>query len=263
MPARRSLFWIGMLALIFTVARAIPAAAQANYEIQVYGSDTLEPHHTMLELHSNFTFDGSKTFSGGLDPTRHALHETIEITHGFNDWFETGFYLFTASRSGSGVDWVGDHIRPRARIPEKWHWPVGLSLSAEFGYQRRRFSEDTWTLELRPIVDQKVGRWYWSFNPTLERSFHGPSVNQGVAFSPNFKVSYDLTPKVSAGLEYYGSLGSLRGFDPLSEQQQQIFPVIDLNLAPQWEIDFGLGFGLTPSTDRVIAKMILGYRFNF
>ena len=51
--------------------------------------------------------------------TNHQLHETIEITHGFTDWFETGFYIFTSAHNGQGVDWVGDHIRPRFRIPPK------------------------------------------------------------------------------------------------------------------------------------------------
>jgi hypothetical protein len=240
-----------------------PAAAQGNYEIQVYPGETLEPHHTMVELHSNFTFDGSKTVSNGVIPTNHQLHETIEITHGFNDWFETGFYIFTSSQSGDGLDWVGDHIRPRVRIPEKWHWPVGVSLSAECGYQQWKFSEDTWTCEFRPIVDQKAGKWYWSLNPTFDRSFHGPGVNAGLVFSPNFKFSYDLTPKIAAGLEYYGSLGPVTGFDPVANQQHQIFPTIDLNIAPQWEINFGFGVGMTRSTDHLIAKMILGYRFNF
>ncbi len=92
-------------------------------------------------------------------------------------------------------------------VPKKWHWAVGVSISNEIGYQRRQYSVDTWTWEIRPIVDQKVGRWYWSLNPTLDRSFHGESVNQGVVFSPNFKFSYDVTPKVAGGLEYYGSVG--------------------------------------------------------
>ena len=35
------------------------AKAQDNYEIQVYGSDTVAPKTTMLELHSNFTVEGS------------------------------------------------------------------------------------------------------------------------------------------------------------------------------------------------------------
>ena len=117
---------------------ASTARAQENYEIQVYAYDTVEPGHTMGELHSNFTFEGSKTSQDGTYPTNHQLHETIEITHGFTDWFETGFYIFTSEHSGQGVDWVGDHIRPRFRIPPKWKWPVGLSLSNEIGYQRRQ-----------------------------------------------------------------------------------------------------------------------------
>jgi hypothetical protein len=52
-------------------------------------------------------------------------------------------------------------------------------------------------------------------------------------------------------------------FDPLSQQQHQIFPAIDFNLAPQWKLNFGLGVGVTGSTDHLIAKMILGYGFNF
>jgi hypothetical protein len=256
----------GLAVLIALAALALfvpSASAQDNYEIQVYGADTVEPGHTMVELHSNFTIDGSKQIINGLYPTNHAEHETVEITHGLSDWFEVGFYIFTSARSGQGWQWVGDHIRPRFRIPEKWHWPVGVSLSNEVGYQRRQFSTDTWTWEMRPIVDQKVGRWYWSFNPTFDKSIHGLSQSQGFVFSPNFKFSYDFTPKIAGGLEYYGSVGPATDFLPIHQQQHQIFPAIDLNLAPQWEVNFGLGVGLTGSTDHLILKGIVGYRFDF
>jgi hypothetical protein len=255
---------IAVLALLAGLLLFAPAAiAQDNYEIQVYGSETVEPGHTMVELHSNFTIDGTKQITDGVYPTNHAEHETVEITHGFNDWFEVGFYIFTSARSGQGWQWVGDHIRPRVRVPEKWHWPVGVSLSNEVGYQRRQFSTDTWTWEMRPIVDQKIGRWYWSFNPTFDYSMHGLNENQGFVFSPNFKFSYDFTPKIAGGLEYYGSLGPVTNLLPIHQQQQQIFPAIDLNLAPQWEINFGFGIGLTGSTDHWIVKGIIGYRFDF
>lgn len=239
------------------------AAAQDNYEIQVYGADLVDPGHTMLELHSNFTFDGRATVVDGLLPTRHALHETVEITHGFTPWFEVGFYVFTSFRTGDGLNWVGDHIRPRFRVPESWHWPVGVSLSQEFGYQRRAFSPDTWTWEIRPIVDQRVGRWYWAVDPTLERALTGQNAGKGFEFSPNVAVTYDVTSKVTVGLEYYGALGPLSGFDPVNQQEQQIFPVIDLNLSPDWEFNLGAGEGLTPGTDRFIVKLITGYRFRF
>jgi hypothetical protein len=258
----RQLF-VPVLLLCAAFATAKPAHAQDNYEIQVYGSETVDPGKTMVELHSNFTIDGSKTIIDGVLPTNHAEHETIEITHGFNDWFEVGFYIFTAERSGYGVQWVGDHIRPRVRIPPKWKWPVGVSVSNEIGYQRAKFSVDTWTWEIRPIVDKQIGPWYWSFNPTLDRSFHGASVDQGVVFSPNVKFSYNFTSKIAGGLEYYGSSGPITGFLPINQQQHQIFPAIDLNVSPKWEINFGLGVGITRATDHLIAKMILGYRFDF
>ncbi len=87
--------------------------AQGNYEIQVYGADTVEPHSTMVEFHTNLTVEGEKNLVNGVRPTNRAVHETIEITQGWNDWFETGFYIFTSFQSGDGWDWVGDHIRPR------------------------------------------------------------------------------------------------------------------------------------------------------
>jgi len=238
------------------------AFAQDNYEIQVYGSDTVPAHSTMVELHSNFTVDGSKTVHDGLLPTNHAEHETLEITHGFNSWFETGFYIFTSARSGSGWQYVGSHIRPRVRAPESWHLPVGLSLSTEFGYQRRQFSPDTWTWEIRPIIDKKIGPWYLAFNPAFDKSVHGENVHKGFEFSPNAKISYDIVKQVAFGLEYYGAVGPATEFDPLREQEQQFFPAVDLNVSDKWEFNFGVGVGVTPSTDHLIVKTILGYRFD-
>src|SRR6185312_399528 len=99
--------------------------AQANYEIQVYGADTVPPQNLMVELHSNFTAEGEKATLDGIYPTHHQLHETLELTSGINDWSEVGFYVFTSTQDGHGVQWVGDHIRPRVRVPESWGWPVG------------------------------------------------------------------------------------------------------------------------------------------
>ncbi len=252
-----------MLVVSVAIVFACSTHAQDNYEIQVYGSDLAPPRTTMVEIHSNFTVEGSTTVIDGMLPTNHAEHETLEITQGINDWAEVGFYVFTSIQPDSGWQWVGDHIRPRISAPERWHWPVGVSLSMEFGYQRAAFSPDTWTFELRPIVDRKIGRWYLAFNPALDRSFHGPSVNQGVTFSPAAKFGYDISKKIAGGLEYYGSTGSITGFDPLRDQQQQFFPTIDLNVSPEWEFNFGVGVGATRSTDHLIVKCIIGRRFSW
>jgi hypothetical protein len=87
-------------------------------------------------------------------------------------------------------------------------------------------------------------------------------VSQGVVFSPNLKAGYDITKVINAGIEYYGSVGPVTGFDPLRQQQQQIFAVTDLNLSPRWEFNFGVGVGLTGATDHLLVKMIIGRRFG-
>jgi hypothetical protein len=253
------------------------AFAQDNYEIQVYGSDTVPAHNTMVELHSNWTAEGSHAAAGsrfatdGTEPTQHAIHETLEITNGWTDWFETGFYIFTSDNPGFGYKYVGSHIRPRVAVPAKWHLPVGLSLSTEIGYQRPRFSPDTWTVEIRPIIDKKIGRTYLAFNPAMDLSLRGPSVSKGLEFSPNAKIGYDVLRwhkhqrenALSAGVEYYGACGPIDGFDPLRRQQQQFFPSLDLDVSENWEFNFGVGIGTTASTDRLIYKAILGRRFTW
>jgi len=254
----------GLVGLVVSVpVLSLPLHAQGNYEIQVYGSDTIPPASTMVELHSNFTALGQRSTIDGVYPTYHQLHETLEITQGINDWAEVGFYVFTSEQNGHGMQWVGDHIRPRVRVPSSWHWPVGVSISTEIGYQRAVYSPDTWTWEIRPIIDKAIDRWYFAVNPALERTWHGPDVHQGVSFAPGAKVGYDFTKKISGGVEYYADYGSLRQFDSFRDQQQQFFAVTDLNVSPKWEINFGVGIGVTRSTDHLIIKAIVGRHFNW
>lgn len=236
--------------------------AQENYEIQVYPSETVAKGTTMLELHSNYIFGGRQYVQDGVLPTHNMLHETIEITRGFNDWFETGFYFFNAIGSNNRTNYVGSHIRPRVRVPESWRWPVGLSLSAEIGYQKPEYSADDWTMEIRTIIDKAWKKFYVSFNPAFDKSQHGLNEKNGFGFSPNLKASYNVTKRVALGFEYYGSVGKITMFDPYQQQQHQLFLVIDLDLSPDWEFNGGYGLGFTQATDNDIFKVILGYRFH-
>ena len=238
------------------------AAAQDNTEIQVYGSATVDAGHTMLELHSNFTAQGRAATQDSIAPTLHALHETVEITHGFTPWFEVGFYTFSTVQPHGGLRYVGNHIRPRVRAPDSWGLPVGLSLSQEIGYQRRFFAPDTWTWEIRPIVDQTLGRFYWAVNPALERALVGEDVARGFEFAPSAKVSYDVTHRVTAGFEYYGGVGRVTSWDPRAEQSHELYPAIDLNLGPDWEVNAGVSVPLSRGvSDRRVIKLITGRRF--
>jgi len=259
--ARRAVACVGVVASMMLATTC--ADAQGNFEIQVYGAETVAPGTTMIELHSNMAVLGSTRTTDGTRPTQHALHETLEVTQGFTPWFETGFYLFTSIQPDEGWEFVGTHVRPRLRVPESWQWPVGLSLSSEIGYQRREYSVDTWTVEIRPIIDTQLGRWYLSLNPTFARAIEGPDVRRGWEFTPAAKVSYEVVSKVSLGIEYYGAIGPPGNVDRPRDQEHLLFAVVDLDLGKNWEFNLGLGAGLTPATDSFIVKSIIGYRFDF
>ena len=249
--------------LAFALLAAPPAAllAQDSYEIQVYPSETMPRGITMFELHSNYTVDGQKSAANGVLASDNALHETLEITHGFNEIFEVGLYFFTSTNPGEGFGYVGSHIRPRFRVPPSWNWPVGVSLSQEIGFQKRAYSEETWSWEIRPIVDKQMGRFYWSVNPTLGVALaHDSTTQGGVDFAPNIAATLDVSRAVNLGVEYYGDFGPIGNFDPPNQRAQQIFAVANLDVSPLWEINFGPGFGLTPATDKLLFKLILGYR---
>jgi|SRR5579883_1898384 len=244
---------------------AANASAQSAYEIQVYPSETAAPGATFVEVHSNTSTKGPDAASAaGVQPDLGAYHETLEVTRGFSDWFETGFYLFSSARSGEGWRWAGDHVRPRARVPRSWGWPVGVSLSGEVGYFRPRFQESRWDLELRPIVDWRGGRWYLSVNPAFERILraHSADATTSLTFAPGVKASYDAFKKAAVGLEYYGETGPIQRVLPLEQQQHQLFAVVDVDFGSAWEFNAGAGFGLTPATDRLVLKLILGRRFG-
>jgi hypothetical protein len=238
------------------------ASAQGAYEIQVYPSELVPRAHTMFEVHTNFTPLGQRNPGDGTQPTDDTLHETLEITHGFSEWFEVGGYLFTSARAGQGWQFVGSHIRPRISIPARYKLPVGISLSQEFGFEERYFSPERWTWEIRPIIDQQLGRLYWSVNPALERAIGGPGPNS-FDFAPAAKVSCDVTRKVAAGVEYYADFGRLAHFSSLQQQQHQVFPTVDLNLSPNFEFNAGVGVGITNAGDRLVVKVIVGYRMPF
>ena len=239
----------------------ILSEAQDNYEIQVYASPTVGKDTTMVELHSNYSFIGN-TASAGVVSTNHMDRETIEITHGWTPWFETGFYIFNDIGDMGRTNYVGSHFRPRVMAPLEWHWPVGASISFEGGFVKDGYDPDIWTLEIRPIIDKQLGPVYLALNPVVDLTFKGADAGRGAIFAPDFKFSYQIGKVWAPGIEYYGSWGPFQHFDPISVQQHQLVIAVDVDFDPRWEFNAGYVFGLTPSIDRSIFKVIIGRRFG-
>jgi hypothetical protein len=244
-------------AAISCLLYSVFACAQADNEIQVYASPTIQHKWTIFELHSNYTFKGSKLLTDPRAARR--VNETLEITHGFGKNFEIGFYTFTGFNPDGRFQYLGNQVRPRVTVPASWNWKVGASLSLEFGFFRPDDSTGFfWQGELRPILDKTLGNWYFAFNPNIDFVLTGNEKGAGIA--PQFKMVYTIQKKTGIGFEYYGGLGSFKKILPGNLQEHLIGPVIDLYIHPMWEINGGFLFGLTENSNQRAIKILLGRR---
>ena len=235
------------------------AVAQAEQEIQVYASPTIKKNATIFELHTNYTIEGMK---GLADPKSvRNFNATLEITHGLAQNFELGFYLFTSLKPDGSYEFLGSQIRPRVTVPSSWNWPVGASLSTEFGFFRADADDDFfWQGEIRPIIDKTFNNLYLSLNPNIDFVISGENKRWGL--SPQFKAVYTIKQKYGFGFEYYGSLGTFETIPPIKEQEHLLGPMIDLYIDPKWEFNGGYLFGLTPASNQRIVKLLLGRRIG-
>lgn len=217
----------------------------------------------MMEFHINFIPNGTRNTDGGLFANNHQFHFTVEVTQGLTSHWELGTYFVSALVPGEGPKFVGWRLRPRFRIPESWNLPFRLGVSSELGFNNSRFDPNTITLEIRPIIEKEFGRWYLSVNPNVTKSLEGVDSDEGFGLEPAVKLSYNVSEVIELGIEYYAETGPITHFEPWHDQHHIIFPTLDLNVSPKWELNFGVGLGLTGRSEHWIVKGIIGHLFEF
>ena len=246
------LFWTGS-----------EARAQDPFEIQVYEYETVPKGMWNLETHINYIGKGTRKFEGPVAPTNDQFHLTFELTRGVTENFEMAGYLVLAHRAGGDtLDYVAWRLRPRVSVPRSWHWPVDVSMSIEFGFPRKVYEENSVTLELRPIIEKKLGRFQIDVNPVVGRALRGPGTNEGWDFEPGVRFAYEMNKKLDLSLEYYGSTGAIGDFLPANEQVHQLFPGGDVKLSENIVWNFGIGVGMTDAGNRLVYKTRVGILFG-
>lgn len=248
--------------ILFPFAVSLPLRAQDSFEIQVYEAETVPKGRWNLETHLNFTGDGTKEFEGTVAPTQHQFHMTFELTYGITRHLETAVYLLLAERPGAGWEFAGWRIRPRVGVPKEWNWPIGASLSLEVAFPQPAYEENSATLEIRPILEKRLGRWQIDINPVVTKVLSGPGSGEGWGFEPAARVAYEAGKKLDLSVEYYGGIGPFRNVLPASEQSHQIYPGGDWQISENVVLNFGVGFALTKSSADLVGKLRLGILFG-
>ncbi len=240
---------------------AQPARAQDTFEIQVYEYETVPKGKWDLETHFNYIAKGTTVFDGTVAPTQHQSHLTFEFTHGITEHFELAAYLVLANRPGAGSEYAGWRIRPRWSLPKEWHLPVDVSVSAEVGFPRDTYEENSTTLEFRPILERRFGKVQIDLNPVLGRALQGPGTSQGWEFEPGVRGAVSVTKQLDLSTEYYGGLGPVTNWAPRHQQVHQFFFGGDYQFSDKIVLNVGVGFAGTEVGNRLVYKTRMGWVF--
>jgi hypothetical protein len=118
---------------------------------------------------------------------------TFELTAGLADFASIGCMELNARRPATGLDYAGWRVLPRLYAPRSWRLPVDVGLVAEFSFQKTTYEENSRRLEVRPILEKRIGRIQVDFNPVFERALCAPGTSDGWNFEPAARLP--MTPR--------------------------------------------------------------------
>jgi hypothetical protein len=255
----RALF--ALIGAVFVYPRA--ARAVDPFEIQVYDGTANAPLVPSLELHANSVIDGVRSAPAPEAPQHHQTHLTLEPALGVTRSLELGAYLQTALLADGSYDYAGTKLRAKLVSPPG-HWEhLRLGANFELALLPRKFDRGRVGMELRPIVAWENEMFLFAFNPIVGVPLGPPVAHEGPGFEPAAMALYKWRELWSAGLEYYGDLGSFgSGFAPASQQAHYLFEVVNLLAVPRLELNLGVGEGLTHASNPFVIKLIAGFAFE-
>lgn len=236
---------------------ALCAPARATDEIQVYNASIAAPGQLTIQQHLNYVSLGLKDapFPGGLI-SKGSLNGTPEFAYGVTDWWEVGLYLPFAVQDQR---FYSDSFKLRTLFvsPQAEQRNLFYGINFEFSNTTPPFAQARFGLEVRPILGIRDADYELIVNPIVDIGFG----KYGQAdFAPAARFARKLSPDLFVGLEYYADFGEIGHFGKFEDQQHTLFAVTDFKLGV-FDVDLGLGYGLTPASDRFVIKTIIGYAF--
>ena len=251
--SRRGLYLSASAALWIVLGQP----AKAVDEIQVYNAGIAAPGQFTIQQHLNYIPLGVKEppFPGGL-VSHSSINGTPEFAYGVTDWWEVGLYLPFAIQDRQFLS-NSFKLRTLFVSPNAEARNFFYGVNFEFSNTTPKFSQTRFGLEIRPIIGIRNADYEFIVNPIVDIGF---GKNGEADFTPAARLARKLGPDLFVGLEYYADFGEIGNFLKPTDQQHTLFAVTDFKLG-DFGVNFGVGYGLTPASDRWVVKTIVGYAF--
>jgi hypothetical protein len=238
----------------------LPAAAFAQGdEIQVYDGGLAAPGVFNLTWHNNFTPDGSKApeFPGAITSNK-SFNGVTEWAYGVNNWFEAGLYLPLYSHDNH-LGWKVDGFKLRTlfAVPNAAERTFVYGVNIEYSYNAKYWDTKRFTSEIRPIVGWHLNQVDVILNPIVDTRWDGPKKLELV---PSSRVAYNASSRWAVAFEEYADYGIVSHLESGKNQAHQVYGVI--NYSGSFEVEAGIGFGVTDASDGLQFKVIFARDLN-
>jgi len=234
------------------------ALAQSD-EIQVYTGDLAPVGVFNLTWHNNYTPDGIKepVFPGAITSNK-SLNGVTEWAYGITDWFEGGLYLPLYSRD-ENLGWKIDGFKLRTlfAVPHAAERTFVYGANFEYSFNAKWWDTKRFTSEIRPIIGWHLNQWDVIINPIVDTQWNG---FKNLEFVPAERLMYNPSKTWAVGLEEYADFGPVNQFAAFPSQAHQLYGVFDYSGA--FDLEAGIGFGLTDSSDKLQFKLIFSKDLN-
>jgi hypothetical protein len=251
-------------ALLGSLAAATsPAQAELSDEIQVYTDDINHPGQFGLELHANTTRRGRRIpdYPGEVVPDG-GWRFTPEFSYGLAPSWESGLYLPMNRDASGNSQLAGVKLRlkwlPGRPADGEAGWFFGVN--GELSRLKARFSQSRSSFELRLMGGWRNADWLFALNPVFGWNLSDGLRSRTADVALGAKVARSVAKDVGLGFEYYSDLGTTRRIVPASQQGNTLYAAVDARVHG-WDLNVGLGWGLTQSADDLTVKAIVGVPF--
>lgn len=272
--------------LFATIVTSVTVApVQASQNVFHIFTPTVEAGHWGVEAVAGFNWGRPSSEGAEKPPPRMAVE--LGLHAGLTEFWMSKLALGVEEDGGSlAVTSIAlENVFRFSRVasaPLDFAWFTALGAGLESG--------STNVVEFGPIVSYTVGPASLVLNPFFEKTF-GENREEGIAFTYAWRLAYQVSHKLSVGVEGYGEIENLGNTPPVRDQIHRIGPVLYLGTLHgahsssrghgahnsvagghhhreyagrghgEWHAEIGVLFGLTEATPDTALKLNVGIEF--
>lgn len=237
--------------------------------LKVYGPEIPKPGVTWVTyINDIIPFSAVPSSAGNVG---NVIFHEIEIETGITDRWSQSIY-FDGDTQWESPD-SSDNNSRLIQIKTEFNLSVFESklfdfrLNSEWAFNTGNYKDPlaqekySNSIELRPIFSKSINSFTIIVGPGFFYRYT-EEPKELTYFYAN-AVQYDISDKVTAGLEFHGDLGDTENLGAPSKQSHFIVPTVDIQLHKNIVLSIGIGIGLNDQSEDYTFRNALQFNYQW